>query len=375
VAPAAEELGHDRDRPAHSTRLPEGTVTRALRYLARRLAWALLIVVGVGTIAFFMSRALPGDPTRMLLGPQARPADVEHGRRIYGLDRSLGVQYWLFWRQMLHRAPPNGEAAHPAGAPRDHASCAALPLGLHLDLGFSFRYGRPVVELLREKAPRSFELAVAALCVQLAIGLSVGVLSARRRGRPLDDLLVGATLVGVSAPTFLLGVVLQYVLSYRLGWLPYDGYGTTSAEQLRSLVLPALTLGIFGAALYARLSREELTSALGADFVRTARAKGASEPRVLFVHAFRGALVPILTVLVLDLGTLIGGAVVTERLFRWPGLGQLTVDALVNRDGPVVLGTVLFGAAAVLLSTLVLDVIHVALDPRLRRSGTAAPGR
>jgi peptide/nickel transport system permease protein len=343
---------------------------RALGYLARRVGWALVIVVGVGTVAFFMSRALPGDPTRMLLGPQARAADVEHARRIYGLDRSLTEQYLLYWSRMLHGAGPYGEPNRQSGGlGREHESCAALPFGVHLDLGYSFRYSRPVVELLAEKAPRSAALAVAALLVQLCLGLTVGIIAARRRGSSVDELLVSITLVGVSAPTFLLGVIVQYVLSYRLGWLPYDGYGTTTLEQLRSLVLPALTLGIFGAALYARLSREELSAALGADFVRTARAKGASETRVLGVHALRSALVPIITLLVLDFGTLIGGAVVTERLFRWPGLGQLAVDGLVNRDGPVVFGTVLFAAAAVVVATLLLDVIHVLLDPRLRRAG------
>jgi peptide/nickel transport system permease protein len=337
-------------------------MTRALAHLGRRIGWAMLIVIGVGTVAFFMSRALPGDPTRMLLGPQARATDVAQARRIYGLDRSLTEQYLLYWGRMVHRAP------RPSEPGAEHQSCAELPFGVHLDLGYSFRYSRPVGALIAEKAPRSAALAVAALLVQLCVGLAVGVIAARRRGSDVDNLLVSITLVGVSAPTFLLGVILQYLLSYRLGWLPYDGFGTTTAEQLRSLVLPALTLGIFGAALYARLCREELSMALGADFVRTARAKGASEPRVLAIHAFRSALVPIITLLVLDLGTLIGGAVVTERLFRWPGLGQLAVDGLVNRDGPVVFGTVLFAAAAMVVATLLLDVVHLLLDPRLRRA-------
>jgi len=353
----------------------------ALRYLGKRLVWALVIVLGVGTLAFFMSRVLPGDPTRMLLGPQARPADVVQARHIYGLDRPVGAQYFLFWKRLLHRAPPRSDADVPGSNPSrarpdpDHASCAELPLGLHLDLGFSFTYGRPVVALIREKAPRTAELAVAALLIQAFIGLGIGLAAATRRGSSWDQLLVGITLVGVSAPTFVLGLVLQYLLAYKLGWLPYDGYGTSTAEHLRSLALPALTLGIFGAALYARLAREELSGTLGADFVRTARAKGASELRVLVVHALRDALLPIVTLLVLDLGTLLGGAVVTERLFRWPGMGQMTVDALVNRDGPVVFGTVLFSALAIVLATVLLDVLYVLLDPRLRRSGSGPEGR
>jgi peptide/nickel transport system permease protein len=175
--------------------------------------------------------------------------------------------------------------------------------------------------------------------------------------------------VGVSAPTFVLGLLLQYLLAHKLGWLPLDGYGETAAEQLKSLILPALTLGIFGAALYARLSRDEVAHALGQDYVRTVRAKGAGEARVLLVHALRNALVPIATLMVLDLGALIGGAIVTEKLFRWPGLGSMAVDAMVNRDGPVLMGTVLLSALAIVIASLLVDVLTVIVDPRLRRGG------
>lgn len=347
-------------------------MTAALRYLVRRLGLALLIVVGVGTVTFFVSRMLPGDPARMLLGAQARPADVAQAREIYGLDRPLGVQYLLFWKRLVHLRPAGPAAAPPATAAPGHESCTELPLGLHVDLGFSFRYGRPVTGLIAEKAPRSIELGLAALLMQASIGLAIGIISARRRGSLWDELLVGATLIGVSAPTFLLGLLLQYLLAYQLRLLPFDGYGTTPAEHVRSLILPAITLGIFGAALYARLAREELTTILSADYIRTARAKGAGELRVMLVHALRSALIPIVTLLVLDLGSLVGGAVVTERLFRWPGMGQMAVDALVNRDGPVVLGTVLFSATAVVVATLLLDVLQLLLDPRLRRGAAEA---
>ena len=177
----------------------------------------------------------------------------------------------------------------------------------------------------------------------------------------------GSTLVAVSAPIFALGLVLQYVFAHRLGWLPNDGYGETPTEQLASLVLPALTMGLFGAALYARLSRDEVSGALCGDFVRAARAKGAGETRVLVVHALRNALVPLATLMVLDLGALIGGAIVTEKLFRWPGMGAMAVDAMINRDGPVIFGTVLFSAVAIVAASLLVDLVTVALDPRLRR--------
>jgi peptide/nickel transport system permease protein len=170
-------------------------------------------------------------------------------------------------------------------------------------------------------------------------------------------------LILVSAPIFVLGVTLQYLFGHRLGWLPLDA----SKMDLASMVLPALTLGTYGAALYARLTREELSQALAADYVRTARAKGASERYALWVHALRNAMLPITTLMVLDFGALVGGAIVTEKLFRWPGLGALTVDAVVNRDAPVIFGTVMVSAAAIAVATLAIDVLALWLDPRLRR--------
>ncbi len=340
-------------------------MSAALRYLLRRLGWALIVIIGVGTVAFVMARKLPGDPTRMVLGPQARPADVKRAREIYGLDASVWTQYAKFWSRLIHI---HGDADRPD----DHVTCAN-PIGpLHIDLGFSHRYRKPVVELIAKKAPRTFELAIAALLLQALIGLGAGITAAYRRGSWWDQLSIGATLIGVSAPTFVLGLTLQYVLAHRLGWLPLDGYGTTTSEQLRSLVLPALTLGLFGAALYARLSRDELAQTLSEDYIRTARAKGASPARVLVVHGLRNALVPITTLLVLDLGTLIGGAIVTEKLFRWPGMGAMAVDAMVNRDGPVIFGTVLFSALAIVVASILVDVLTVALDPRLRRPERSA---
>jgi peptide/nickel transport system permease protein len=336
----------------------------ALSHVARRLGWALVVVAGVVSISFVLARALPGDPTRMLVGPQARPADVERARRIYGLDESLGEQYLRFWQRLAHRH-------HGDDPDGDHASCGDLGAGVHIDLGFSYRYRKPVVKLLADKAPRSLELALAAVMLQMLLGFGAGLIAASKRGSTWDQLTIGATLVGVSAPTFVLGLVLQYVFAHELGWLPHDGYGSTPAEQWRSLVLPALTLGIFGAALYARLSRDEIAQALSHDYARTARAKGASELRVLVVHALRNAMIPIATLLVLDLGALIGGAIVTEKLFRWPGVGAMAVDAMVNRDAPVIFGTVLFSAAAIVVASLLVDVIAYWLDPRLRAPASA----
>jgi peptide/nickel transport system permease protein len=330
--------------------------------VARRLVWALAIVLGVAALSFFVSEVLPGDPARMLVGPHASASDVARVRSLYGLDRPLPARFGHYLAHLVHPGPtPLDRKASDA-----HRSCGVVAPGLHVDLGFSFHHRKPVVDLLAAKLPRSMELALAALLVELAVGLAAGAFAAHRRGTRADELTMGATLLTVSAPTFLLGLVLQYVLAYRLRLLPYDGYGSTPAEHLASIVLPALTLGLFGSALYARVVRDELGVLLRQEFVRAARAKGASPLRVLVVHGLRNALVPIATMAALDLGALVGGAIVTEKLFRWPGVGQLAVEALLNRDGPVIFGTVLVSSAAVVLSMLLLDVLHVALDPRQR---------
>ncbi|MEO7328781.1 MAG: ABC transporter permease [Minicystis sp.] len=343
-------------------------MSAALAYLLRRLGWALVLIAGITTLSFVVSQLLPGDPARMTLGPQASAADVAQARAIYGLDQPIREQYRRYLTRLIHLGPSVIDPKKDL----DHRSCGSVGVGLHLhlhlhlDLGFSFFYRKPVVDLLAAKIPRSFELAVAALLLQLLFGVGLGTFAASRRHTAWDEAATGLTLLGVSAPTFLSGLLLQYVFAYKLGVLPYDGYGTSSADHLRSLVLPALTLGLFGSALYARLTRDELGALLDQDFIRAARGRGASGSRVLVVHALRNALLPLATLAALDFGTLVGGAVVTERVFRWPGLGQMAVDAVLNRDGPVIFGTVLFASTAVIASTLVLDLLLVALDPRLR---------
>jgi peptide/nickel transport system permease protein len=333
---------------------------RALRFLVRRFAWAIVLVLGVTSLSFLVVEVLPGDPARMLLGPQASAADVSRARAIYGLDRGVSVRFVKYWAHLVHRGPT------PSPKEKDHRSCAALGGGVHLDLGYSFYYRKPVIDLLAAKIPRSIELALAALLIQLTLGVSLGIGAAAKRGTAWDDAAMSASLLGASAPTFLIGLLLQYIFAYKLGLLPFDGYGATTADHLRSLLLPSLTLGLFGSAIYARLTREEVASALGQDFVRAARARGASAARVLVVHALRNALGPLSTMAALDLGTMVSGAVVTERIFRWPGVGQLAIDAVLNRDGPVIFGTVLFSAAAVVVATLTLDIVDVIVDPRRR---------
>ncbi len=334
-----------------------------MSHLLRRLAWSVFVVWAVVTLAFFINNVLPTDPARMAAGPQARPADVARIRTQLGLDQPVTRQYALFLRRLVHTGPHLTEDTKP---PAEHASCYGVG-PLHLDLGRSYQQRRPVVTILAERLPRTVFLAFAAILVQTLLGVGTGIIAAVKRGSAWDHGVVGATLLGISAPTFILGIFLQFVFAHRLRLLPLDGYGQTLGEHLASVILPAFTLGIFGAAYYTRLVRDEMIGLLQQDHVRTARAKGVPPWRVVTHHALRNALVPLLTVMALDLGALVGGAIVTEALFRWPGLGALSVGALLDRDGPVILGTVLITSVAVVLSNLLVDIAYVALDPRIRR--------
>jgi peptide/nickel transport system permease protein len=324
------------------------------------MVWALCVVWAVTTLAFVVNNVLPTDPARMVAGPQARPADVARIRAQLGLDRPLLDQYGLFMRRLLHLAASTADPKDKA-----HATCAALG-PLHFDLGRSFTQRRPVITVIVERLPRTLLLALCAVFVQLAVGVGTGVLAAVRRNSWVDHAAVGVTLVGVSAPTFVIGLVLQYVLAHRLKLLPLDGYGIDASDHAMSVILPALTLGTFGAAYYTRLVRDEMIVLLKEEHVRTARAKGLSGRAVVVKHALRNALVPLVTVLGLDLGALVGGAIVTETLFRWPGLGALSVNALLDRDGPLILGMVILTSTAVVLSNVLVDLCCAALDPRLR---------
>lgn len=333
----------------------------ALRFLGRRLAWAALVVFAVMTATFVLNRALPSDPARMVAGPQARPSDVAKIRAQLGLDRSIAVQYGIFLRRVVHLGPRSFDAKTTP----DHATCGHLG-PLHVDLGRSYQQRRPVVTVLADRLPKTFVLALAAITISVTLGVASGLLAALRRNTWLDTATVAVAVVGISAPTFVLGVALQWLFAYKLEWLPLNGAGEGFFDLLRHLALPALTLGIFGAAYYTRLVRGELVELLKADHVRTARAKGLPMTRVVLVHALRNALVPIVTVVGLELGALLGGAVITEQLFSWPGLGALAVRSMRDRDGPVIVGTVLVGATAIVLSNVLVDFLYALLDPRIR---------
>jgi ABC-type dipeptide/oligopeptide/nickel transport system permease component len=291
------------------------------------------------TLVFLAQHTLPSDPARVMAGAQARPDDVARIRVQLGLDRPLWVQYGAYMGRLVRG-----------------------------DLGTSFQRRQPVSKVLAERLPNTIMLALAATTLQVTLGAAAGILAALRRGRLLDHGTIALTLVGISAPTFLTGLLLQYWLAYRLRWLPLDGIGASSSEQLRSLVLPALTLGLSGAAYYARFVRDEMIVILNQDYVRTAIAKGLPRWRVVMVHGASNALMPLLTIIGMDLGAMMGGAIVTEKLFRWPGIGSLSVDAVLARDAPLVMGIVLITSVAIVTANLVVDLLYAVLDPRVRRA-------
>jgi peptide/nickel transport system permease protein len=298
----------------------------------RRLALLVPTLLGVATLVFAFLHLVPGDPVEIMLGESAAPADVAALRRDLGLDRPLPAQYGRF----LARAARG-------------------------DLGRSITFRAPVADVIAARYPATLQLAGAALVVALALALPLGVVAAVRPGSALDRVVRLASLAGVCVPSFWLGPLLILVFSLHLGWLP-----TSGREAPASVILPALTLGLGMAAILLRLTRASMLAALGEDYVRTARAKGAPEWRVLAVHALRNALLPVTTVAGLQAGALLAGAIITETIFAWPGLGRLVVQAIDARDYPLVQGCVLaMGVGYVAVNTAT-DLLHRAIDPRLR---------
>jgi ABC-type dipeptide/oligopeptide/nickel transport system permease component len=301
--------------------------------LVGRLAAAALVVLGVCTLVFLLIHLVPGDPVEAMLGEGARPADRAALTAALGLDRPLGEQY-LSYLARLSR----------------------------LDLGQSFVYQRPVADLLAERLPATLTLAAVALGLALLLAVPLGVLAACRRGLALDGAAMGFSLLGSSIPNFWLGPLLILVFSLWLGWTPVSG-----CEGPASLILPALTLGTSLAAILARMVRSSVLEVLGEDYIRTARAKGLSPAAVLWGHALRNAWLPVLTLVGLQLGGLLGGAVITETVFAWPGVGSLLVEAIQGRDYPVVQGCVLLISLAYVLVNTGTDLVYAWVDPRIRR--------
>jgi peptide/nickel transport system permease protein len=302
-------------------------------YIARRSLHSLLLLFGVSLVVFLLLHIVPGDPAQVLLGEQATPERVAEVRRALGLDRPLVEQYWRF----LSRAAQG-------------------------DFGQSIRAMRPVLPYVLQRLPATLELSIAAFLISAGLGIPLGVLAAVRRHSAWDRLSLNLALLAQSAPNFWVGLILIAVFSVKLHILPVSGRGTA-----RHLVLPSITLAIFFIGLVVRMTRSGMLEVLAQDYVRTAWSKGLPARLVVFRHALKNALIPIVTVLGLQVGTLLGGAVVTETVFAWPGMGQLAVQAIAQRDYPVVQAIVLLLGAAFVLVNWVVDVSYGFLDPRIHR--------
>jgi peptide/nickel transport system permease protein len=303
-----------------------------IRYISLRLLFALPALWLIVTMVFMLAHIVPGDPVAQMLGEGARAEDLDQLRHALGLDQPLGAQYTHYLGGFLHG-----------------------------DLGESFRFQQPVTQVILSRYPATLELAIVALAVCAAIGIPAGMWAAERRGTSTDHAVGIFTLFGLSVPNFALGPVLILLFSVLLGWLPVSGRGGIS-----HLVLPAVTLGAALAAILTRMVRTSVIEELSSDYVRTARAKGLPESAVLFRHAFRNALIPILTILGLQFGTLLAGTIVTETIFSWPGIGRLAVQAIEARDYPLLQGCILLIAVSYVVVNLLTDLVYAFVDPRVR---------
>lgn len=306
-----------------------------IRYLVNRLALSAVVVFGVSVLVFLMLHLVPGDPAVVMLSEQANASDVQHLRHELGLDQPLWAQYGLYLERVLHG-----------------------------DLGRSIRLRRPVSELIAGRLPNTLELAVASLSLATVVGVAVGAVSAVRRGRLADHLAIAGALLGVSLPSFWLGLMLILLFGLRLSALPIAG----NQDGFASLVLPALTLATVPMATIARLTRSGLLDVLGEDYIRTARAKGLNELAVIVSHALRNSMIPVITVVGVQFGVLLGGAIIVETVFAWPGVGRLLIDAVSARDFPLVQGIMLFISISFVLVNLCADLVYAYVDPRIRYS-------
>jgi peptide/nickel transport system permease protein len=305
--------------------------------IARRVGWMIVVIWFVVTATFVVSVAIPADPAKVLLGPHATPEAIERVRAHYCLDRGPLAQYGC-WISRVARG----------------------------DLGESYRSKRAVSAIIADRVWPTAQLTIAAIALQLLIGVPLGLIAAARRGRWQDHGVHVMSSIAQSVPPFFAGMLLLYLFAYRWGWLPISGYGTGGWDRLAHLALPAMTLAAVGVAYYARVVRSELVDVLREDYVRTARAKGLPERTVIGRHALRNALGPLITLVGLDLGVLLGGCVVIELIFAWPGLGREVLQAIFEVDIPLILGVVLVGAIAIAVANLLVDLVQLWLDPRLR---------
>jgi peptide/nickel transport system permease protein len=301
-------------------------------YLLRRLWQSALTLVGVSLFVFVILRVIPGDPAKMLLPEGAPQSAVEELNQALGLKKPIWVQYAIFLRSVARG-----------------------------DFGQSFQYKAPALRVVVERVPATIQLALTAMLLTVVFGVSIGVVAAVRRGTGYDYAGTVLAVLGQSLPNFWLGIMLILLFGVSLRWLPTSGF-----QGWQYLVLPSITLAAFPTALVARLTRSSLLEILGQEYIRTGRAKGLGERAVILRHALRNATIPLLTLLGLQIGTLLGGAVITESIFAWPGMGKLVVDAIFFRDFPVVQTVLILSATIFVAINLVIDLLYTVLDPRIR---------
>lgn len=310
------------------------------RYILRRSVALLPVLLIVATVGFVLIHLAPGDPAAVMLGPDATPQEVESLRHILGLDQPLILQLARWYARVLQG-----------------------------DLGYSIFLHRPVIQAITERLEPTVLLTTMSLAVGIAMGVPAGIIAAVRRNSWVDQATMGLALCGLTVPSFWLGLNLILVFSLYLGLFPVAGY-TPFKESvpaaLRSLVLPALTLGFTGSALIARMTRSSMLEVLSEDYIRTARSKGSPERKVIYRHALRNAMIPTLTVIGLTIGGLLAGAVVTETVFALPGVGRLVISSVLRRDYPVIQGVLMFIASMYVLVNLLIDLLYVSLNPRIK---------
>ncbi len=306
-------------------------------YVLRRLGWGVVVVFIVLTMVFLLTRAV-GDPAAATLGPRAGAEQLAQFRRQHDLDKPIHVQYGNYMWALVTRG----------------------------DLGRSFRDERPVGEVIMTRLPRTILLGTMAMGIELTIGLLVGLFAAVKRNTWFDTGFMALAFVGISAPTFITGLLFLRYVAFGYGFFPVGGYGIDFWDHVWHAFLPALTLAIIGAATYARIMRSEMLDTLRADYIRTARAKGVGPFRVIFAHGARNALLPIVTLMGMQLTTLVSGAIITEQIYAWPGMGRLAIESINAVDAPMIIGIVLVVSITVQIGNLIGDLAVAALDPRIR---------
>jgi len=300
-------------------------------YLLRRLYQAILVLLVVSGIVFVILH-ISGDPLALLMPQDAPPSDIEEMRRSLGLDKPLIVQYGLFLKNAAQG-----------------------------NLGVSYHHGQPALKLVLERLPASLELVVTTILISLILAVPIGVLAASRRGTTVDRASLLGSLIGISAPPFWIGIVFILIFSVELQWLPSSGRGTWA-----HLILPAGSLALYRLALFIRLIRAGMLDIMTMDFIRTARSKGVSEKKVVYKHALKNTLIPFVTIAGMQMGSLLAGAIVTEKVFAWPGMGRLFLEAIGVMDFPVIIAWALVTSTIFLTVNLAVDIIYVWLDPRIR---------